>query len=143
MTTADRILRVYVPTESPYKNLLLLVSFILKCTLRCGSDQKCKAQVLDGLAHLFNMLYALRSLNDSRSSPVGAPVIQTNSSLVTLRMSHYQWFLTNDCLIGGLLGEDIRGQELRNELHAAEEQVLIRKLLYLSWTWIVMITQIL
>ena len=60
LTTANRLLRLYVATESRDKNLLLLVNFILKLYAEMWFGRKCIPQVQKSLVHLFLMLNALK-----------------------------------------------------------------------------------
>ena len=68
LTTANRLLRLYVATESRDENLLLLVNFILKMYAEMWFRKKCIPQVQNGLVNLFLMLNAMRDFDDSRIS---------------------------------------------------------------------------
>ena len=60
LTTANRLIRLYVATESRDENLLLLVNFILKVYAEMWFRKKCILQVHNDLVHLFLMLNYLR-----------------------------------------------------------------------------------
>lgn len=57
MTTASRILRVYVSTEAPSRNLQLLVKYITKVYVPIWFDIKSQHWWYYGAKHLFNILH--------------------------------------------------------------------------------------
>ena len=58
LTTTNRILRLYVATEAPDENLLIVTNFILKVHAEMGFKIKCRPQVQSGPTHLFHILNA-------------------------------------------------------------------------------------
>ena len=95
LTTANRIVRLYVATESPDENLLLLV----KCTLKVYAEMwlrvRCKPRIQLCPAYLFPMLNVLRDLDDSKIVSLVTPVIQgkaffTHSDNVLLAMISHE-----------------------------------------------------
>ena len=68
--TANRVLRLYVATESQDESFFLLVNSILKVYTKIWFRKKCMLQVQNGFVRLFIMLNALRYFDDSRTASV-------------------------------------------------------------------------
>ena len=66
LTTANKLLRLYVATESRDENLLSLVNIILKIYAEMWFRKKCIQQVQNGVVNLFLLLKAMLDLDDSR-----------------------------------------------------------------------------
>lgn len=78
LTRANRILRLYISTETPTSNLQMLTAFIVQVYAPVWFDIKTKPSCKDGARHLW------RTVHLSRSSPIEVktvidPVIQRNS----------------------------------------------------------------
>ena len=65
LTTAIRILRLYVSTENPSDNLKILSEYEMKVYASCWFDIKRKSSVLTGSHHFFNMISRSRFLKKS------------------------------------------------------------------------------
>ena len=78
LTTASRILRLYVSTEKPDKNLVILVTYIQKVYAPIWFEVKSKHSCTDGSRHLFRMVQYTRYLPIELKKIVD-PVIQRNA----------------------------------------------------------------
>jgi hypothetical protein len=78
LTTASRILRLYVGTEDPTDSLLTLTHFIMFVYAPMWFKIKCQPQVKFGPKHIFQTLQLVQTLNDKVKSVV-QPVIQRNA----------------------------------------------------------------
>lgn len=61
MTTASRILRVYVSTKHPSDDLVLMTTFIMKVYIPMWIGIKEKSTFNNGSLHLFNLIYLTRT----------------------------------------------------------------------------------
>ena len=68
LTTADRLLRLYVATGSRDESLIILVNFTLKMYAEMWFRKKCIPQAQNGLVNLILILNAMRDFDDSRIS---------------------------------------------------------------------------
>jgi hypothetical protein len=78
LTTASRILRLYVSTVEPNDNLQDIVCFIMKVYVPLWFSIKSKPLISDGAKHVFQMINLSRSLNE-RSVKIIDKVIQRNA----------------------------------------------------------------
>lgn len=77
VTTVNRILRLYVSTEIPSDNLLILANFILKVYAPMWFNIKTKPLCVHGAKHLFDTIKLSRYLPDNLKAVID-PVIQRN-----------------------------------------------------------------
>lgn len=78
ITTANRILRLYVSTTTPTENLMLIVSFIMKVYAPMWFNIKRYWQVKHGPQHIFNMINLFKQ-QDLRVQKIVFPVLQRNA----------------------------------------------------------------
>ena len=78
LTTANRILRLYISKECPDKHLITLVTYIVKVYAPIWFEIKSKPSCTDGSRYLFQMIRYTRYLSTNLKRIVD-PVIQTNS----------------------------------------------------------------
>jgi len=78
LTTFSRIIRLYVSTEKPDKNLVILVTYIRKVYAPIWFEVKSKHSCTDGSRHLFRMVQYTRYLPIELKKIVD-PVIQRNA----------------------------------------------------------------
>ena len=78
LTTANRILRLYISKECPDKHLITLVTYIVKVYAPIWFEIKSKPSCTDGSRHLFQMIHYTRYLSMNLKRIVN-PVIQRNS----------------------------------------------------------------
>ena len=62
LTTANRLLRLYIATPKPTEGLLILVQFIMKVYVPVWFAVKCNPSVTQGAKHLFKMIKESRFL---------------------------------------------------------------------------------
>lgn len=77
LTTANRILRAYIGTETPSTNLQILVEYILKVYAKVWFLVKCSPLCTTGAQHLYKLIGFSRYLSDELKSVID-PVIQRN-----------------------------------------------------------------
>ena len=78
LTTANRILRLYVSETSPSPQLIVIVNYIMKVYVRVWFAIKCNSSVFQGAKHLHKMITISRILQDSNRKVVDK-VIQHNA----------------------------------------------------------------
>lgn len=78
LTTANRILRLYISTENPSQNLKIIVEFILKVYVKSWFSIKIKSSVKDGAKHLFSFIRSSRYMSKKYLDIID-PVIQRNA----------------------------------------------------------------
>lgn len=78
LTAANRILRLYVGTEKPSRNLEILAEYIVKVYAPVWFDIKCHPSCKDGAKHVLKTIHASRYLNEDLKAVID-PVIQRNS----------------------------------------------------------------
>lgn len=78
LTTANRILRLYVSTASPSYNLQLLVNYVVKVYAPVWFQIKQKSSFKDGAKHIFRLMMYSRFLPDNQRSIVDS-VIERNA----------------------------------------------------------------
>ena len=77
ITTANRILRLYVSTDEPSEALQILVMYITKVYAPVWLSIKCSSSCKDGLRHLWKLVHLSRYLPDNLKA-VTDPAIQRN-----------------------------------------------------------------
>lgn len=77
LTTANRVLRLYVATKEPSENLQILAEFIVKVYAVCWFEIKSSWSCKDGSRHLFNMIRRSRYLPGHLKKVID-PVIKRN-----------------------------------------------------------------
>lgn len=92
LTTANRVLRLYVSTELPSDNLKIIVTYIMKVYIPTWFDIKREAAIIYGVEHLFSMIQRSRFLN-SRCRNIVDVVLQRNAFFghpenILIRMIH-------------------------------------------------------
>jgi hypothetical protein len=75
LTTANRVLRLYIALKKPSPNLLHLVTYILQVYAPLWFLIKTKSSIVEGPKHLFECIVRTRNL----PTPVVFKVIQTNA----------------------------------------------------------------
>ncbi len=78
LTAANRLLRLYVSTINPSKNLKDLVMYIMKVYTPMWFQIKCEPSCKNGSIHLWNTIRKSRYLSDALKAVVN-PVIQRNA----------------------------------------------------------------
>lgn len=78
LTRANRILRLYVSTESPSENLVILATYVVKVYAPTWFAIKNHPYCKDGARHLFKLIAATRYLPTELKGKID-PVIQRNS----------------------------------------------------------------
>lgn len=78
LTTASRILRLYISTESPSSQLLEIVNFIMAVYVPVWFSIKMNPSASNGAKHLFSMITKSRSLSDE-SRNIVHQVLQNNA----------------------------------------------------------------
>ncbi len=78
LTTASRVLRLYVSTESPSDELKVLVNFIMKSYMPVWFEIKVSKTFTDGPIHLYRSIETSRYLSDNLKQVVD-PVIERNA----------------------------------------------------------------
>ena len=78
LTTANRILRVYVSTKEPSNDLIDIVTFIKKVYAPMWFEIKQKSSIAHGSRHIYNMIKKSKDLND-RIWEIVRPVIERNA----------------------------------------------------------------
>lgn len=78
LTTASRVLRLYVATDKPSENLIILVKYIMQVYVPMYFNVKSRNSSVFGSVHLFNFITYTRSLT-SHLLPIVQKVIQNNS----------------------------------------------------------------
>jgi len=63
LTTANRILRLYISKQNPEKHLVTLVNYIVKVYAPIWFEIKSKPSCTDGSHHLFRMIHYSRYLS--------------------------------------------------------------------------------
>ena len=80
LTTASRILRLYISTENPSDVLKTLVKYIMNVYVPNWFDIKCRWSVTNGAKHIFNNLFRIRPFTeDKKVKDIIEPVIQRNA----------------------------------------------------------------
>lgn len=77
LTTANRILRLYISTENPSENMTSIVEYIMQVYAPMWFQIKRNPYSTDGAKHLFKMMQLSRSLNEETKAIID-PVIQRN-----------------------------------------------------------------
>lgn len=77
LTTANRILRLYVSTETPSESLKILTTFVVKVYAPCWFMIKTKPLCTHGSKHLFSLIERSRYLSKHLKKVID-PVIQRN-----------------------------------------------------------------
>ena len=78
LTTANRILRLYVATEKPFEGLISVVNYIMNVYVPMWFNIKCKWSCINGPIHVAETLRRVSGLKDSTQKVV-LPVIQRNA----------------------------------------------------------------
>src|SRR6218665_2591838 len=78
LTTANRILRLYISKENPDKHLVTLVNYIVKMYAPLWFEIKSKPSCIGGSRHLFHVIHYSRYLSTELKRIVD-PVRQRNS----------------------------------------------------------------
>lgn len=78
LTTANRVLRLYVATEDPSKNLQILTTFVVKVYARMWFEIKTQPRLENGANHLWKMISFSRELPDNVKNIIDK-VIQDNA----------------------------------------------------------------
>jgi len=78
LTTANRILRLYIATNNPTKNLFILAEFVMKVYAPMWFQIKIHHSCKDGAKHVFDTITKSRYLSDELKNVID-PVIQRNS----------------------------------------------------------------
>ena len=78
LTTANRILRLYMSTENPSENFQLIVKFIMSVYIPIWFKIKTKPSVIHGPCHFFDGLSRVRKLGE-RVKNIVYPVLQRNA----------------------------------------------------------------
>lgn len=78
ITTANRLLRLYVSTEEPSENLLTIVHYIMAVYVPMWFSIKQNSSYVNGPRHVFKSIELTRSLGE-RVTKVVFPVIQRNA----------------------------------------------------------------
>ena len=78
LTTANRLLRLYMSTETPSDNFLLIVQFIMKVYIPMWFKIKAKSSITHGSLHLFDTICRVRQLEE-RVQEIVFPVLQRNA----------------------------------------------------------------
>src|SRR6218665_3315060 len=78
LTTANRILRLYISKENPDKHLLTLVNYVVKVYALLWFEIKSKPSCTDGSRHLFRMIIILDTCLRNRRELL-IQLIQRNS----------------------------------------------------------------
>jgi hypothetical protein len=100
LTTGNRVLRLYVASETPSENLVSLTRFIMDVYVPMWFCIKCNPFVQDGAKHVFRTLQAMKKQN-RRIQSIVMPVIQRNAYF-----SHPENILLS--MIGGLAWRRIK-----------------------------------
>lgn len=77
LTTANRILRLYVASETPSESLGILVNYIMKVYAPFWFRVKLKSSCVEGSRHLFSLIEACKLLPE-KVKKIVYPVIQRN-----------------------------------------------------------------
>lgn len=77
LTTANRLLRLYIGTQSPSENLKTLVEYVVKVYTPLWFQIKCNPSCVNGSQNLFELIKRSRYLSDELKSIID-PVIQRN-----------------------------------------------------------------
>ena len=77
LTTANRIMRLYVANEVPDESICLLVTYIAKVYAPCWFRVKLRPSCVDGTRHLFQLIKSC-SLLPEKLKKIIYPVIQRN-----------------------------------------------------------------
>ena len=77
LTTANRILRLYISTEDPSNNLLLIVDYIMKVYVPIWFAIRSDSSVTSGGKHFFNMVKRISDL-DTCVKGIVNPVMARN-----------------------------------------------------------------
>lgn len=78
LTTANRILRLYVSTENPSQNLILLVNFVMGVYASMWFKIKTEPYVQSGAKHVFNTITLIKNQSDHVQKIV-LPVVMRNA----------------------------------------------------------------
>ena len=78
LTTANRLLRLYVSEESPSENLLLIVDYVVKVYVPVWFSIKVNWNCVDGSQNLFKLIQYSRNL-PAKVVDIVKPVIQNNA----------------------------------------------------------------
>lgn len=78
LTTANRILRTYVSTKNPSKNLITLTDFVLKVYAPLWFTIKTKSSCIHGAKHVFKQIQLIRYL-PAKLKAIVEDVVQRNS----------------------------------------------------------------
>ena len=114
LTTANRILRLYVSTSEPSSNLLVLVEYIMKVYVPVWFSIKCHSSAKDGPKHFFQLVSKSRCLPGKYRTVVNK-VLQHNS-----------YFAHAENILLAMLHDDssiIRELSVRRILKAREKKV--------------------
>ncbi|CAH1115791.1 unnamed protein product [Psylliodes chrysocephalus] len=77
LTTANRVLRLYVVNNEPFQNVKMLTKFIVKVYAMCWFEIKCQWSCKDGARHLFRIIGKSRYLPEEITKVID-PVIERN-----------------------------------------------------------------
>ena len=114
LTTANRILRLYVGTLDPSENLKILVNYILKVYVPKWFDIKIKPEVKYGPIHLYNIIIRSRYMSPNLRNII-EKIIQVNG-----------YFAHPENILLGMIGDDrshIRELGLRRILKARSDNI--------------------
>ena len=79
LTSANRILRIYVSQIVPSANLVLLTRFVINVYARSWFDIKYKSSFTDSPKHIFNMISRISEFDNALVTQICHRVISTNS----------------------------------------------------------------
>ena len=80
LTTANRILRLYMATESPDESFIHIVNFIMEVYTTMWFLIKCNSSISNASQHLFQTIRRIRKL-DIKTQRIVSPVVQRNRYL--------------------------------------------------------------
>ena len=78
LTTANRILRLYIILSEPSHDINMICLYIMNVYARVWFDIKSKCKIVYGAKHLFNIIKYSRSLNNVIINETVASSIQNN-----------------------------------------------------------------
>ena len=92
LTTANRLLRLYVSTSSPSENFKMIVLFIMKVYVPTWLEIKCNQSIVLGSKHLYSLIKRMKSLGNDLVDIVKATVQRNaffaNPETILLCMTH-------------------------------------------------------
>jgi len=117
LTTANRLLRLYISTTTPTENLVTLVTYVLKVYAPVWFSIKANSSCKDGARHVWQTIHNSRYLSDKLKAVVD-PVIERNG-----------YFAHPENLLLCMLSDErktIRQLAMRRILRARSEQYGLR-----------------